>query len=154
MRNTRNLGIILSTLAALVLAGCGGAASQSSVINGNWTAALTSSASGTPVFSFTTTLTDMGNGGVSVTNLTFTTATPCFSSSTSATGGFTLSGTTNGVTSGGFQMTVQSGPAGTPGNNILTLQGTLSNNTVTGTWTLTGIAGGCTGSGTFTMNKM
>lgn len=150
----RNLGIILSTLAALVLVGCGGGTSQSSAINGNWTAALTTSASGTPVFSFTTALTDMGNGGVSVTNLTFTTATPCFGSTTTATGGFTLSGTTNGVTSGGFQMTVQSGPAGTASNNLLNLQGTLRNNTISGTWTLTGIASGCTGSGTFTMNKM
>lgn len=151
----RNLGIIVSILAALVLAGCGGgASSQSSVINGNWTAALTSSASGTPIFSFTTTLTDMGNGGVSVTNLTFTTATPCFGSSTTATGGFTLSGTTNGVTSGGFQMTVQSGSSGTSGNNLLNLQGKLSNNTISGTWTLTGMASGCTGSGTFTMNRM
>lgn len=145
-------GIFLSILMAAALCGCGSGA-NSSIINGSWTAALTNSGSnGSPNFAFTVSFIDNGNGTINVTNLNFTT-TPCFGSGATATGGFTLSGTLNGVTSGGFQMTVQSGASGSSNNNLLTLQGTVSNNNISGNWTLTGISG-CTGSGTFTMNKM
>jgi hypothetical protein len=134
---------------ALALAGCG-SKSTGSDINGNWTAALMSSGSGTPVFNFAATFTETGGTGVSVTNLSFTTATPCFASGTTATGGFTLSGNQNGVTSGGFEMNIQS--SGSTGD-LLRLQGTVSNNTITGTWTLSGTTAGCSGSGSFTMNR-
>lgn len=149
----KKVGVVLLLLIGLALSGCG-TSGNSDVISGNWTAALTNSANGTTNLSFTVSLTDMGNGGLSVTNLSFNTATPCFGSSTTATGGFTLTGTTNGVTTGGFQMSVQSGPAGSSNNNMLTLQGTIKNNTISGSWNLTGVVGGCSGSGTFTMNKM
>jgi outer membrane lipopolysaccharide assembly protein LptE/RlpB len=135
---------------ALALAGCG-SNSNNGNINGNWSAALMSSNSGNPVFDFTATFTQVSGSGLSVTNLTFTTATPCFASGSTATGGFTLSGNQNGVTSGGFQMNIQS--TGATVSNLLTLQGTVSNNTISGTWTLTGTTAGCAGSGNFTMNK-
>jgi hypothetical protein len=48
----------------------------------------------------------------------------------------------------------RTGTGTTTGSNTLTMQGTINNNTVTGTWTLTGLTSGCSGSGTFTMNKM
>ena len=135
---------------ALVLAGCG--SGSSNTINGNWTAALMSTGNNSsPVFNFTVTLTATGGNNLSITNLNFTTANSCFASGSTATGGFSLSGNMNGVTSGGFQMNIQSAPNG--GNNLLTLQGTVNNNTVTGTWTLAGTTAGCTGSGSFTMNK-
>lgn len=135
---------------ALVLAGCG--SSSSNTINGNWTAALVSSGNtSSPIFAFMVTLTATGGNNLSITNLNFTTANPCFASGSTATGGFTVSGNMNGVTSGGFQMNIQSAPSS--GNNLLALQGTVNNNTVTGTWTLTGTTSGCTGSGSFTMNK-
>jgi hypothetical protein len=38
-------------------------------------------------------------------------------------------------------------------NNVLNLNGTVNKNTVTGTWTLTGNTSGCTGSGSFTMQR-
>lgn len=133
----------------LVVAGCG---SGSNTINGNWTAALMSSSQGSsPNFNFHLTLTETGGGNLSITNLTFTTANACFASGATATGGFTLSGNMNGVTSGGFQMNIQSAPAS--GNNQLSLQGTVNNNSITGTWTLAGTTSGCSGSGTFVMNK-
>jgi hypothetical protein len=135
---------------ALALAGCG-SNSNNGNINGNWSAALMSSNSGNPVFDFTATFTQVSGSGLSVTNLTFTTATPCFASGSNATGGFTLSGNQNGVTSGGFQMNIQS--TGATVSNLLTLQGTVNNNTISGTWTLTGTTAGCAGSGNFTMNK-
>jgi len=143
-------GTMLVLGTALALAGC--ASGSGGSINGNWTAALMSPAIGSsPVFNFSVTLTQTGGGNLSVTNLNFTTASPCFAAGATATGGFALSGDMNGVTSGGFQLSIQSLPAS--GNNLLTLQGTDTNNTITGTWTLTGTGAGCTGSGTFIMNK-
>lgn len=56
---------------AILLAAC---SSDHSSINGNWTAAL----SGTQQFSFATTLTSASNNGLSVTNLSFNTQSPCF----------------------------------------------------------------------------
>lgn len=135
---------------ALMLAGCATNSSNGS-LNGNWTAALISSNSNaTPHFNFTLTMAETSGSNLSITNLNFTTSSPCFASGTTATGGFTMSGTLNGVTSGGFQMNLQS--AGSSSNQ-LSLQGTINNNTIGGNWTLTGTTAGCSGSGTFTMNK-
>jgi hypothetical protein len=146
----KTLGTIFVLGIALVLAACG-STSNSNIINGNWTAALMNSSSGgSPVFDFTATFTQSSGSNVSVTNLSFTTSSPCFASGSTATGGFTLSGNLNGVTSGGFQMNVQSTGSN---NNLLTLIGTVSNNTISGNWTLSGTTSGCAGSGQFTMNK-
>ena len=146
----KTLGTIFVLGIALILAGCG-SSSNGNIINGNWTAALLNSSSGgSPVFNFTTTLTQSSGSSVSVTNLNFTTSSPCFASGSTATGGFTLSGNLNGVTSGGFQMNIQSTGSS---NNLLTLIGTVSNNTISGNWTLSGATSGCSGSGQFTMNK-
>ena len=141
---------VMLIVIAILLAGCG--SGSSNTINGHWTAALMDSGSnGSPVFDFTVSLAATGSNNLSITNLNFTTANSCFASGSTANGGFTLSGNFNGVTSGGFQMNIQSAPSG--GNNLLTLVGTVQNNTVNGTWTLTGTTAGCTGSGSFTMNK-
>ena len=135
---------------ALMLAGCGSNSSNGS-LNGNWTAALINSNSNTtPNFNFTLTMTETSGSNLSITNLNFTTSSPCFAAGTTATGGFTLSGTLNGVTSGGFQMNIQSTGSS---NNQLSLQGTINNNTISGHWMLTGTNAGCSGSGMFTMNK-
>jgi hypothetical protein len=146
----KTLGTIFVLGITLVLAGCG-SNSNNDVINGNWTAALMNSNSGgSPVFDFTATFTQSSGSDVTITNLNFTTSSPCFASGSTATGGFTLSGNLNGVTSGGFQMNIQSTGSS---SNLLTLQGTVSNNTISGNWTLSGTTSGCGGSGQFTMNK-
>jgi hypothetical protein len=145
----QQLWTILVLGSALALAGCGTNSSQNS-INGNWTAALMSSNAGSPVFNFTLTMNQTSGSNLTISNLNFTTANPCFASGTTTTGGFTLSGTFSGVTSGEFQMNVQSTGSS---NNLLVLQGTVNNNSITGNWTLTGTAAGCSGSGSFTMNK-
>lgn len=144
----KTIGTILVLGISLLLAACG--TNSNGNINGNWTASLMSSTSGAPAMNFTATLSEISNGGLSVTNLTFSSGSACFAAGTTATGGFTVSGNQNGVTSGGFQMNVQSTGSS---SNQLTLQGTVSNNTINGTWTLTGTTAGCTGSGSFTMNK-
>jgi hypothetical protein len=152
----KHLGAASVFALGLVLAACGSGNSNSSSnnINGNWSATLTN-ADGSPALAFTTSLSqDSLNAVVTGTNLSFTSSSPCFASGATETGGFTLSGTTNGVTSGQFQLIISSTPA--PGStNQLTLNGTVTNgNAVTGTWSLTGVQSGCTGSGTFTMTKM
>jgi hypothetical protein len=60
-----------------------------------------------------------------------------------------LGGNFNGNLTGQFQFKVLSA---SPSNNVLTLTGTASSNTIKGTWTLTG-GTGCQGSGNFTMTK-
>ena len=138
-------------LAAALLASLGCGTNSRETLNGNWTAALVSPADATPVFNFTLIVAQTGAGSITITNLNFTTANPCFASGSTATGAFTLSGDLSGVTSGGFQMNIQS--ASSAGDNQLTLQGVVNNNTITGSWTLTGTTSGCTGSGSFTMLK-
>jgi hypothetical protein len=76
MNNRGVLAILLGLV--LILGGCGNSNSANSGnVNGNWTATLTNPDS-TPAFAFTTSFTQMSGSSVSVTNLTFTTASPCF----------------------------------------------------------------------------
>ena len=133
----------------LVLIGCGMSNGNSGNINGNWTATLTDT-NNNPALSFTTSIAQSGNGSLSITNLQFSTSSPCFVSGESSTGAFTLGGNFNGNVSGTFGMNVKSG---SPGGNTLTLTGTMTGNAITGNWTLMG-SSGCTGSGHFTMSRM
>jgi len=143
------LGIVLLISLGVLLSSCGGGNSNSANINGNWTAALTNN-DGSPAFSFTTTFTQTSGMGISVTNFNFTTSSPCFVSGESESGTFALSGNLNGDVAGLFGLTVQSG---NPSGNALIMQGNVSNNRITGTWSLAGISSGCTGTGTFTLIK-
>ena len=145
-----SLRIIMLLVVGGMLSACGGGSSASPTVTGNWTATL-SNPDTTPAFAFTTSLNQSsGSTSVNVTTLSFTTSSPCFSSGATETGAFVLSGNFNGQAQGSYQMTIQSG---TPSGNLLTLQGTVQNNTISGTWTLTGATAGCSGSGNFAMNK-
>ncbi len=90
---------------------------------------------------------------MSVTNFTFTTTSSCFASQTSETGTFALTGNFNGNVMGTFGMMISTMFPAPQTNNVLTLQGAVNNNTISGTWTLTGVSG-CTGNGSFTITKM
>jgi hypothetical protein len=144
--------LALPVVFALILGGCGGGSSSAGNINGTWTAALTNS-DGTPAFNFTTSFTQASGTAVSVTNLNFTTSSDCFSSQTAETGTFGFSGNFNGNATGTFGMTISTLFPAAQTNNVLTLQGTMSNNTISGTWTLTGVPG-CTGNGSFTVTRV
>jgi hypothetical protein len=147
----KQLGMAMVLAVGLLLAACGGGSSRSAAtVTGNWTATLTNTDS-TPAFTFTTSLMQNSGTVVTGTNLSFTTNTPCFTSGGTQTGSFVLSGNFNGNITGAFQLTITSG---TPAGNTLTLQGSVNNNTITGTWTLTGVTSGCAGSGNFTMTRM
>jgi hypothetical protein len=144
--------LVLTMLLGLVLGGCGGGSSILGNINGNWTATLTNP-DGSPAFTFSTSFTQGGGTSVSVTNFTFTTNSACFASPTSETGTFALSGNFNGNVTGTFGMMISTMLPAPQTNNVLTLQGAVSNNTISGTWTLTGVSG-CTGNGSFTVTKI
>jgi hypothetical protein len=149
----RRLGIVLLTSAlSLFLAGCGGGNTGpgGGNINGNWTATLSDSGN-SPVFTFTTSFHQGGGTDVTVTNFTFTTSSPCFVSGGTETASFVLSGNFNGNVTGTFELSIQSD---NPSGNTLTLQGTVKNNAISGTWTLSGVTSGCTGNGNFTITRM
>jgi len=154
----KSIGMIflLALLATgIAMVGCGSNnGSNSTNVNGNWSASLTNSQNGPPIYSFTTTLSEANGGGLSVTNFTFTSTSTgsCFvSGETSETGTFTLSGNFNGNVTGTFGMTVTST---TNSSTQLTLQGGVGpNNTVAGTWTLIG-SSACSGQGNFTFTRM
>jgi hypothetical protein len=142
-------GIILLGLAVTLIA-CGGGNSSSGNINGNWSATLT----GSQDIGFTTSFTQGSGSTLNVANFTFTTQSPCFSSSTTETGSFTLSGNSGGNVQGNFGMTISTMFPPGQTNNELTLQGTVNSGTVSGNWNLTGAQTGCTGTGSFTMTAM
>lgn len=141
-------------LMALVIAmtGCSSSSNSSTNINGTWSASLVNTPTGPTVYSFTTTFTEVSGGGVSVTNFTLTSANgTCMTGQSTESGSFTLSGNFSGSVTGTFGMTITTQDTG--GQDVLTLQGGVSsNNTITGTWSLTGTSA-CTGQGTFTINR-
>ena len=142
----KRLAKAMLLMVCLTLVGCGLGSSDSSNINGTWNATLIDT-NDTTVFSFGTSLVVNNNGSLSITNFNFTTNSPCFVSSGTESGSFTLSGDFNGNVNGKFGFVVQSS---SPIGNTLTLSGTANGNTISGNWTLTG-GTGCTGSGSFTM---
>jgi hypothetical protein len=144
----RFIGVLCVLTVGVLLSACGN--SSSGNINGNWSAMLTNS-DGTPAFAFTTAFTQGSGTNLNVTHFSFTTSGSCFGSETvTETGSFGFTGNFNGNVSGAFGMTIS---ATNNPSDLLTLQGTVSNGKITGTWTLTGSTS-CTGSGTFTMTRM
>ena len=141
------IAILVTLLSALVA--CGGSNSNMDNVNGNWSAALTDTSAGMQ-FAFTTNLTQGSGNNLNIVNFKFTTEGSCFTTPTTQTGSFVLAGNFNGKVTGQFQMTVSTQfPSD---NNVLTLNGEVSGNAITGTWTLAG-GSGCTGGGAFTMNR-
>lgn len=132
----------------VLLSACGN--SPSNNINGNWSAMLTN-ADGTPAFAFTTHFTQASGSNLNVTNFSFTTSGSCFGSQpVTETGSFGLTGNFNGNVNGAFGMTIS---ATNDPSDVLTLQGTAHNGTISGMWTLVGSAS-CSGNGSFTMTRM
>jgi hypothetical protein len=144
----KKLGIAALLAMGLTLIGCGGNSNTPGNINGNWNATLTDTGNAT-VLSFGTSLFVNNDNTLSVSNFSFSTNSSCFVSGETESGSFVLSGNFNGNVTGKFQFNVMSG---SPSGNALTLSGTATGNTISGTWSLTGGAS-CTGSGNFTMTK-
>src|SRR3979411_1802776 len=123
----KKLAVALLLAAGLVLVGCGSNNSNSSNINGKWTAVLTNSSDGSQAFTFTTSITENNDGTLSVSNLTIS-SSPCFKSGETESGSFVV-GSLNGKVPGQFQFKVLSA---SPSNNVLTLTGTANGNTIKG----------------------
>ena len=140
----------LTLALALMFVGCGSGTSSSNNVSGNWSANLTGT-NGSPSFAFTMTLFQNSDNTVSVSNLTFTTATPCFTQGqTRASGAFALNQNFSGTTNGSLTLVIQS----TSGNgSTLDLQATVVGNGADGTWTLKGADSDCNGSGNLTMSR-
>jgi hypothetical protein len=149
---TIRIGTIALFALELAMAGCG-SGSNSTNISGNWSASLTGSPTGPTIYSFTTSFTESSGGGLSITNFTLTSNGSCFvPGETSESGSFTLNSNSSGNVTGTFGMTVTSQATGE--QNVLTLQGGVSgNNTITGTWSVSGTPA-CVGNGVFVINRM
>lgn len=138
--------VAVCLLAAMTLVGCGrNNPFNPATVNGVWSATLLDE-NGTTFLTFGTSLVVNGDGSLSISNFSFTTASPCFLSGQTENGSFTFTGDFNGNVTGKFNFVVLSG---SPAGNTLTLAGTANGKTISGTWTLNGE--GCTGSGTFNM---
>lgn len=145
----KRFGTVIILSMAMALFACGGGGSNVvDVIQGNWEAGLLNP-DGTSTLSFTATMTQSGST-VSVTKFSFTAPSSCFADGTTATGVFDSTGTTHGVTSGDFHMTVQSGPSNANGMNVLALHGTFVGNAISGSWGLSGTGLDCNQPGNFT----
>lgn len=131
---------------AMTLVGCGSTSGNPANINGTWNATLIDTSSQT-LFTLGTSLVVNGDGTLSISNFRFTSNEPCFPSASTESGSFTLSGNFNGNVTGSFGFVVNS-----TSGNTLTLNGTATGNTISGSWSLGGT--GCTGTGTFKMVKM
>jgi hypothetical protein len=147
------IGISILLAIALIMAGCSSNSSSGpNNINGTWTANLTNT-DGSPAYQFSTTFTQDSGSDLSITNFTFTSPGTCFAPYTTEvaeSGSFTLSGNLNGQVTGTFAMTITT-MFPQPTNDVLTLQGNVSGNTISGTWTVTG-GTGCNGNGSFTLH--
>jgi hypothetical protein len=153
--NLLRLALALGVLAALL--GCGNRNQvRPANLSGNWTANL-QKANGSTVFSFTSSITEVGNTVLNVSSVSFNPATSCFQSQVGASGLAQFSSSGYGYYTGGgvtaMSLTVKGLAAG-GGTDTLTLQGTANpDNSVSGTWTLNGVSTSCSGSGAFTMTR-
>ena len=151
------LPLVLALGLLLALLGCGNGNQVKQVnLSGNWTADM-QKANGSTVFSFSSSINEVGNTVLNVSNLSFNPATSCFQSQVSASGLAQFSSSGYGYYTGGgvtaMSLTVKGLAAG-GGTATLTLQGTANpDNTVSGTWTLNGVSATCSGSGAFTMTR-
>jgi hypothetical protein len=155
---------VLLLVALTMVNGCGGSntrttATAQTAASGGWSAQLLGGAGEASGLSFTTQFAVNGDGSLSVTFFQFLTEGLCFTATGEAPTGtmvLTLSNATEAVT-GTFAFTVQSS------GNTLTMNGTvtgtengttLSDGTITGTWTLTSGTPACNGTGgAFTMTE-
>jgi len=134
----------LATLFAftLTIAGCGSSGMGTANINGTWTATLTN-ANGSPAYQFSVTLAQGSDNNLTITDLAFRAPGACdFAIPPAAQGSFTPA-------SRAFTMSMVAG--GDVGAPVLSLQGTLSNGTISGTWSANGLIPPCSGSGSFTI---
>jgi len=133
----KRFGLALIISVTLALLGCGGGSTiPADTLKGTWTAGLMNS-DGTLALGFTVAMTQSGQT-VEVTKVDFLPSSSCFAPGMTALASLNSVTTTHGVTSGSFQMTIQSGPSNVNGDNTLILQGSMVRTNISGSWSLTG----------------
>ena len=141
--------VAILLLLALMLTGCGSTNNNTAqnTASGSWQAQLSGGAGVASGFSFITAFTVAGNGALGITYLQFINTAPCFATIGSDSGTLIVTTNSSNVVTGTLSFTVTSS---VPAGNKLTLTGTESANTITGTWQASGNSD-CTAAGTFTM---
>jgi len=147
------ISVTALVLLALVLTACGGSSKSSNPaprgVDGFWTINL-HNPDGSLALVFNANLTQAGGSSLNISNFSVFTPSPCFTSSTSQSATFTVTGASGGFQTGPFTMTVST-IFGTAVENVATLTGTREpDGRISGTWTLTGLSG-CNGTGTLLM---
>jgi hypothetical protein len=145
-------GIVILLFLGLTISGCGSSNASGLTpgnINGTWMATLTNP-DGSIAYQFSATFTQSTGSELSITNLTYTASESCSALAVpkAAGGSFTVTGSSNGKVAGTFGMIEALNNVGGP---ELTLQGTLSNGTISGTWRVSGLVPPCSGNGLFTI---
>jgi hypothetical protein len=147
----KKISMLVLLAIGFILSGCGSGSHATGNINGLWSATLSNSTLAND-FVFMTNLTVNADGSLGTTSLNITlNNTACTFPTTTESGSFTISGNFNGQVSGKFHYVVTSTGSEL---NTLTLDGTVTNGQITGTWTVSGATENCTGNGTFTMNPV
>jgi hypothetical protein len=137
---------------AVTRAACGNSSLTGALpgsIKGNWTARL-SNPDGSVALQFSATFTQQSGSQLSITNLSFTNDSPCPALAVlhEASGSFTTTGSSRGMLAGTFGISEILANVGGP---ELTLQGRVSNSSISGTWSVNGLVPLCSGNGTFTI---
>jgi len=157
---------VLLLATTMLLAACGNDVKTDPT--GSWAATLTptqtASQGSATAMAFTDTLTTSSSqsaannisvSSVTAANLNITTNNGCLGNDADQLGQFAVNATTNG-----FILILKGVGTSATGNNVLTLTGTLSNNSISGTWTMgpevpsSTPALACMGGGNFTMTLM
>jgi hypothetical protein len=147
----RKITAVALLAVSLILSSCGAGSHATGNINGLWSATLSNSTLAND-FVFMTNLTVNADGSLGTTSFNINVnSTPCTFPTTTESGSFTIMGNFNGQVSGKFQYVIMSTGAEV---NTLTLNGTVQNGQITGTWMVSGATANCTGTGTFTMNPV
>jgi len=138
-------------LLSCLLAACG-SSRPAKKIDGVWNANL-QNPDGSVAYTFMATLTQSTGSNVEVSGFVFTATAPCFTDPMGQTAMFSATGHSGGFETGSFGMSIATA-RGTMVENTLTLDGTRgSDGKISGTWTLTGLAG-CSGGGSYTMTAL
>lgn len=136
-------GLITVLALTLAIAGCGSTGRGTTNINGNWTATLINT-DGSLAYQFSATFTQGSDDNLTITNLTFTTPGACDFVAAPAQGSFTPANRAFAMSMAELNV----------GGDMLALQGTLSDSTISGTWSASGLVPPCSGNGSFTIKPM
>jgi len=138
-------------LLSCFLAGCA-SSRPAKKIDGIWNANL-QNPDGSVAYTFMATLAQTTGSNVDVSSFLFTATAPCFTDPIGQTAMFDATGHSGGFETGPFGMSIATAH-GTMVENTLTLDGSRgSDGNISGSWTLTGLAG-CSGGGTYTLTAL